>query len=148
MGEEKMNSLQRDFLNLQKQARVIAIHTYIYAYIYIYIYIYIFTHNKSVVCVYFLFFIFYFLFFFIILIGWQLNGFHSCLIGEKESHRLERSLNYYQIGFDGIVNGKLKSQEMIIKRERERIENGNRFSLMEHQVIDGKLKNGIKKSMY
>ena len=49
-----------------------------------------------------------------------MNGFHNCLIGEKESHRLERSLNYYQIGFDGIVNGKLKSWEMIIKRERER----------------------------
>ena len=54
------------------------------------------------------------------LIGWQLNGFHSCLIGEKESHRFEGSLNYYQIEFDGMVNGNLKSYEMLIKRERER----------------------------
>ena len=47
-------------------------------------------------------------FFFGILIKWQLNSFHNCLIGE-ESHRGERSLNYYQIGFDGIINEKLKS---------------------------------------
>ena len=62
-----------------------------------------------------------------------MNGFRSCLIGEKESHRLEGSLNYYQIEFDGMVNGNLKSYEMLIKRERERerVENGNRFGLME-----------------
>ena len=70
-------------------------------------FIYIFTHNKSIVKKK-------------KLIGWQLNGFHSCLIGEKESHRLEGSLNYYQIEFDGMVNGNLKSYEMLIKRERER----------------------------
>ena len=81
------------------------------------LYIYIFTLNKSVV----------FFFFFLILIGWQLNSFHSCLIEKKESHRLEESLNYYQIEFDEIVNGKLKSEEML----RERVKNGNRFGLME-----------------
>ena len=79
-------------------------------------FIYIFTLNKSVV-----------FFFFLILIGWQLNSFHSCLIEKKESHRLEESLNYYQIEFDEIVNGKLKSEEML----RERVKNGNRFGLME-----------------
>ena len=68
-----------------------------------------------------------FFFFFLILIGWQLNSFHSCLIEKKESHRLEESLNYYQIEFDEIVNGKLKSEEML----RERVKNGNRFGLME-----------------
>ena len=47
--------------------------------------------------------------FFGILIGWQLNSFHNCLIREKESHRVEGVLNYYQIEFDGIINGKLKS---------------------------------------
>ena len=39
---------------------------------------------------------------------------------EKQSHKLEGSLNYYHIEFDGMVNGKLKRQEMLIKRERER----------------------------
>ena len=38
------------------------------------------------------------------LIGLQLNGFHSCLIMEKESYRVEGTLNYYQIEFDGIIN--------------------------------------------
>ena len=33
-----------------------------------------------------------------------MNGFHSCLIREKESHRVEGVLNYYQIEFDGIIN--------------------------------------------
>ena len=74
--------------------------------IYIYIYIYSHTTNQQLKKKE--------------LIGWQLNGFHSCLIGEKESHKLEGSLNYYHIEFDGMVNGKLKSQEMLIKRERER----------------------------
>ena len=57
---------------------------------------------------------------------------------EKQSHKLEGSLNYYHIEFDGMVNGKLKRQEMLIKRERERErereENGNRFDLMELQM--------------
>ena len=49
-----------------------------------------------------------------------MNGFHNCLIEKKESHRLEESLNYYQIEFDEIVNGKLKSEEML--RERVKME--------------------------
>ena len=81
------------------------------------LYIYIYSHSTN----------HYFFFFFLILIGWQLNSFHSCLIEKKESHRLEESLNYYQIEFDEIVNGKLKSEEML----RERVKNGNRFGLME-----------------
>ena len=48
-------------------------------------------------------------FFFEILIEWQFNSFHNCLIRERESHKVEESLNYYQIEFDGIINGKLKS---------------------------------------
>ena len=105
---------------------------YIYIYIYSFLYIYIYSHNKSID----------------LkkkkkkkkLIGWQLNGFHSCLIGEKKSHRLEGSLNYYQIEFDGMVNGKLKSQEMLIERERER-ENRKWKQIWLDGVIDGKLKN-------
>ena len=50
----------------------------------------------------------YFLFFGI-LIECQLNKFQNYLIGKRESHRVEGSLNYYQIGFDGIINKKLKS---------------------------------------
>ena len=57
-----------------------------------------------------------FFFFFGIIIEWQLNSFHNYLIGERESHKVEESLNYYQIRFDGIINGKLKSQETLIKR--------------------------------
>ena len=48
-------------------------------------------------------------FFFGILIEWQLKCFHNYLIEERESHRVEGSLNYYQIEFDGIINKKLKS---------------------------------------
>ena len=81
--------------------------------------LYIYIHTQQISS--------FFFFFFLILIGWQLNSFHSCLIEKKESHRLEESLNYYQIEFDEIVNGKLKSEEML----RERVKNGNRFGLME-----------------
>ena len=35
---------------------------------------------------------------------------------ERESHRVEGSLNYYQIGLDRIINRKLKSWEMLTKR--------------------------------
>ena len=35
---------------------------------------------------------------------------------ERESHRVEGSLNYYQIGLDRIINRKLKRWEMLTKR--------------------------------
>ena len=35
---------------------------------------------------------------------------------ERESHRVEGSLNYYQIGLDRIINRKLKSWETLTKR--------------------------------
>ena len=78
-----------------------------------------------------------FFFFLRILIEWQLNSFHNCLIRERESHRVEESLNYYQIRFDGIINRKLKSQKTLIKRWSENVNLQKEGKEKEKKKVEG-----------